>query len=106
MKNYRGDTFFRNYEVRLDDEIYTFKEDDKINLVFHNTETDEDFLERTITAFIDKTSVDVVWTADEMKQLKVGSYILEAEIVTSDFTVTHQEILTINEDYIVGEEDA
>lgn len=106
MKNYRGDTFFRNYEVQLDDGIYTFKEDDKINLAFHNTETDEDFLERTITAFIDKTSVDVVWTADEMKQLKVGSYILETEVVTSDFTVTHQEILTINEDYIVGEEDA
>ena len=24
-KNYRGDTFFRNYSVELDNETYTFK---------------------------------------------------------------------------------
>ena len=106
MQNFRGDTFFRSYEVYTDDGIYTFADTDKINLVFHNVQYIKNFLPKTIENIGGKTSADVTWTADEMKQLKVGSYILEAEVVTRDFTVTHQEILTINEDYIVGEENA
>ena len=90
MQDFRGDTLFRSYEVYTDDGIYTFADTDKINLVFHNVQYIKNFLPKTIENIGGKTSVDVVWTADEMKQLKVGSYILEAEVVTRDLTVTIQ----------------
>ena len=106
MQDFRGDTFFRSYEVYTDDGIYTFADSDKINLVFHNVQYIKNFLPKTIENIGGKTSADVTWTKEEMSQLEIGSYILEVEVVTDQFTKTYQENIAISEDYIVGEENA
>lgn len=103
--DFRGDTFFRSYEVYIDDEIYTYNDSDKINLVFHNVQYNKNFLPKTIENIGGKTSADVTWTKEEMSQLEIGSYVLETEVVTDQFTKTYQENLYITEDFIVGEQN-
>ena len=102
MQNFRGDTFFRSYSVEFENEKYNFKIGDSIKLAFC-LYTGEKFLEKIINVSTQQEQIDVSWSANEMATLKIGEYILETEITTSSFTKTHQEKITITEDFIYGE---
>lgn len=103
IKDFRGDTFFRSYSIELDNEIYKFQNGDKIKVAFYKFNNEALLLkEKELVA--GETQVDIVWSADEMSNLKIGDYILETEITAKDFTKTHQETIKIYEDFIQGEE--
>lgn len=101
-KNYRGDTFWRSYEVEYENEPYTFKEGDYIIVAFCDYAGNR-HLEKKIGATVDSTKVDVVWSRDEMATLDDRQYVLEVEVSTIDFRKTYQEQIDIYEDYIVAE---
>lgn len=103
--DYRGDTLFRSYSVSTDNGLYVFQDGDVLETVFR-TSTGENFLPRTIKPEQGVEEIDVVWTNDDMKNIPLGSTILETCVKTKDFVKTHQEVLYINEDFIVGEENA
>ena len=101
-KNFRGDTFFRNYSVELDDGIYNFQEGDKIKIAFCDGENI--FLPKEIKLSAGEKEIDVTWSAEEMATLEIKQYVLETEVVTKDFTITSQEVIRIDKDFIYGEE--
>ena len=101
--NYRGDTFWRSYEVEYENETYTFKEGDYIIVAFCDYAGNR-FLEKNIKATANKTAIEVVWSKDEMATLENKQYILEVEVTTSDFRKTYQEQVDISADYIVTTE--
>ena len=101
-KNFRGDTFFRNYSVELDDGIYTFKDGDKINVAF--CDGNETYLKKEVKLPVGEEEIDICWTAGEMATLEAKQYVLETEFVALDFTITTQEVIVIDEDFIYGEE--
>jgi hypothetical protein len=103
-KNYRGDTFFRNYSVVIDGEKHIFKENEKIKVAFCRYDNKR-FLEKEIIANVGTDEINIVWNADEMRTLEIGDYILEAEVTTQDFVKTNQEKIKIDLDFIYGEDN-
>lgn len=103
--NYRGDTFWRSYEVEYESEPYTFKKGDYIKVAFFSLD-DEEFLSKKIDNLDGLTKIDVTWTKDEMATLKNQTYFLECEVTTSDFRKTYRETVDITKDYIVTNEEA
>lgn len=101
-KDFRGDTFFRNYSVELDDGAYTFKDGDIIKVAFCDNE--KLYLKKEIKLPAGEKEIDISWTAEEMATLEPKQYVLEVEIVALDFTITDQEVVIIDEDFIYGEE--
>lgn len=102
-KNYRGDTFFRNYSVELDNGTYAFKSGDKIKVAFCRYDNKK-FLKKEIELSVGETDVNITWDGKEMATLEIGEYILEVEFNTQDFVKTHQEKIKIDYDFIYGEE--
>lgn len=102
-KNFRGDTFFRNYSVELENEIYKFQNGDKLKIAFCKYDG-EIFLPQEIDLPINETEIQVTFSAEDMAKLSIGDYILEAEFNLIDFVITNQEKIKIDEDYIYGEE--
>lgn len=103
--NYRGDTFWRSYEVEYESEPYTFKKGDYIKVAFFSL-SGEEFLSKKIDNLDGLTKIDVTWTKDEMATLKNQTYFLECEVTTSDFRKTYRETVDITKDYIVSNEEA
>ena len=102
-KDYRGDTFFRNYSIRLDNELYEFDNGDKIKVAFCQYGKEKQLL-KEIELVEGKTEVEVAWDAQEMATLSIGEYILEVEFNTKKFVKTEQEKIKIDEDFIYGEQ--
>ena len=63
------------------------------------------FLEKEVEATAGSEEINITWSAEEMATLKIGNYILEAEVTTKDFVKTHQEKVRIDLDFITGEEN-
>lgn len=101
-KNFRGDTFFRNYSLKLNNELYEFKNGDKIKVAFCKYGKEKQLL-KEILLEEGKTEIEVAWEAEEMATLDIGDYILEVEFNTKNFVKTSQEIIKIDEDFIYGE---
>jgi hypothetical protein len=102
-KDYRGDTFFRSYSLKIDGELYNFQQGDKLKVAFCLFGVDKKLI-KEISLTEGETEANVVWSAEEMATLALGDYILEAEFNTIDFTKTYQENIKISEDFIYGEE--
>ena len=100
--NYRGDTFWRSYEVDYDDKAYIFQEGDILKVAFYDF-SGKEFLPQKIVVNSETEKVDVMWQKEEMATLKRGQYVLEVEITTKMFRKTYQELLDISEDYIVSD---
>lgn len=100
--NYRGDTFIRNYSAETDIGDYTFESGDVLKVAFVDYDGSL-YLEKIINLTAGETDVDVTWTAGEMRTLKIGNYIIEAELTTSGWTKTIQEEIVVLKDYIVGD---
>ena len=104
-KNYRGDTFWRTYEVEYENEPYIFKKGDYIKVAFFSL-SEEEFLPKKIEATDGLTKIDVTWSKEEMATLKNQSYFLECDVTTSDFRKTYRETIDITNDYIITNEEA
>ena len=102
--NYRGDTFNRNYSVIIDGKKHVFSSGEKIKVAFCLYENKR-FLEKEVESTVRSDEINITWTAEEMATLKIGNYILEAEVTTRDFVKTHQEKVRIDLDFITGEEN-
>ena len=102
--NYRGDTFNRSYSVIIDGKKHVFFFFLKIKVAFCLYENKR-FLEKEVEATDGSDEINITWTAEEMATLKIGDYILEAEVTTRDFVKTHQEKVRIDLDFITGEEN-
>ena len=100
--NYVGDTFIRNYSIETDTGEYIFEEGDILKAAFIN-KNGEIVIEKTVNLTADDKDVNVIWEANEMKNLEAGTYILETEITTSNWRKTFQEKVKMTKDYIVGE---
>ena len=103
--NYRGDTFWRSYEVEYENEPYTFKNGNYIKVAFFSL-AEEEFLPKKIDVVDGKTKIDVTWTKEEMATLSEGTYFLECEVTTSDFRKTYRELIDITKDYIITHGEA
>lgn len=102
--NYRGDTFWRSYEVEYEDKPYKFQPDDVLKIAFYNF-NGEEFLPKEIVINEETSKVDVMWQKEEMATLNDRQYILEVEVTTNLFRKTHQELVDLSQDYIIhGEE--
>lgn len=101
-KNYRGDSFWRSYEIEYENSSYSFQEGDYLKVAFCSN--NNRFLEKRIEATSGEKKIDVQWTPEEMSTLLIKDYILEVEITTLDFRKTYQEIVTITEDKIISKE--
>ena len=102
--NYRGDTFNRSYSVIIDGKKHVFSSGEKIKVAFCLYENKR-FLEKEVEATDGSDEINITWTAEEMATLKIGDYILEAEVTTKDFVKTHQEKVRIDLDFITGEKN-
>lgn len=102
-KDYRGDTFFRSYSLKIDGELYKFQEGDKIKVAFCLFGMDKKLL-KEIPLTVGESEVNVSWSAEEMATLILGDYVLEVEFNTRDFVKTYQENIKISEDFIYGEQ--
>ena len=102
--NYRGDTFWRSYEVEYEDKPYKFQEGDVLKVAFYDFANNE-YLLKEIVVDSEKDKIDVMWQKEEMATLNDRQYILEVEVTTNLFRKTHQELVDLSQDYIVlGEE--
>lgn len=101
--NYRGDTFWRSYEVEYENSPYAFQEGDVLKVAFYDF-AEKAYLPKTITVKQIQSKIDVVWEKEEMATLNSRQYILEVEITTKYFRKTYQEMIEVSKDYIVSDE--
>lgn len=95
MKYYKGDTLLfdyliENYTLKMGDiiRIVIYKPTNKLNeYIIHDIEINED---------VEKISVQI--NSDEMKSLKIGSYILEINLLKDNIRLT-----TLQEDLLIKE---
>ena len=92
----------RNYSATTSDGTYTFESGDILKAALIDISGNV-YNEQEIELTEGDTDVDVTWTADDMSELAVGHYIIEAELTTTGWTKTVQEEIEIYRDYIVGE---
>ena len=102
--NYRGDTFWRSYEVEYEDKPYKFQEGDVLKVAFFDYAGNE-YLPKEIIVDSEKDKIDVMWQKEEMALLNNRQYVLEVEVTTNLFRKTHQEILDVSQDYIFSHEE-
>ena len=102
--NYRGDTFWRSYEVEYEDKPYKFQEGDVLKVAFFDYAGNE-YLPKEISVDSEKDKIDVMWQKEEMSTLHNRKYILEVEVTTKMFRKTYQEEIDVSEDYIVSNEE-
>ena len=100
--NYRGDTFWRSYEVEYENSPYTFQEGDVLKVAFYDF-TEKAYLPKTIVVEQIQSKIDVIWEKEEMATLDNRQYILEVEITTKNFRKTYQEMIVVSKDYIVSD---
>lgn len=101
--NYRGDTFWRSYEVEYEDKPYKFQEGDVLKVAFYDFANNE-YLLKEIIVDSEKDKIDVMWQKEEMATLNNRQYILEVEVTTNLFRKTYQELVDISKDYIISNE--
>lgn len=99
--NYRGDTFWRSYNLNYENSPYVFQKGDILKVAFFDIEGKE-FLSKEIIVEEQNQKIDVLWNQNEMATLPNGKYVLEVEITTANFRKTYQEIVDISKDYIVS----
>ena len=101
-KMFRGDTFWRTYEVEYENEPYTFETDDLLKVAFCDDNSRYLLKEYKVTS--PQKSIKIEWTPEEMAQLDCKKWVLEAEVTTKHFRKTHQEIVEMCKDCIVTQE--
>ena len=98
-KTFRGDTFWRTYEVEYENEPYIFEIDDVVRVAFCDEHNKYLLKEHKVTS--PEESIRIEWTPEEMAELESKTYILEVEVTTKKFRKTYQEFVDISKDYII-----
>ena len=101
-KTFRGDTFWRTYEVEYENEPYTFEIDDIIKVAF--CDEHDKYLLKEHKVSSPQESIRIEWTPEEMAELESKRWVLEAEVTTKNFRKTYQEFVDVFKDYIVTQE--
>lgn len=101
-KNFRGDTFWRTYEVEYENEPYTFETDDSLKVAF--CDEHDKYLLKEYKVDSPQKSIRIEWTPEEMAELESKRWVLEVEITTKNFRKTYQEFVDVFKDYIVTQE--
>lgn len=85
---YRGGTLIIPLEcINVDGEEYIFQEDDKVLFAIKkNSENPKSVLMEEIKPKVGETSTQVIFTAEQTKELTGNSYILQVDLINKNGT--------------------